>query len=235
MFDRAKVLILIQARSASTRLPRKVHLPVNGKPILQRVLDTCNVAADFLNRQPNLNCVTQTAIACPIGDEIVGKYNAKAKVYEGSEHDVLDRFRSAVSEDGADLVVRVTADCVLIPAFIISRMIKAALYKRNDYTSNVIYRSFMEGYDCEVFKADFLDFLDAGSTEEERQHVTLAAKRLNLAGDRRFSALHVFDRIDLSRIKTSVDTKEDYDRVCQLVERLEGKKAAAAINGTVSE
>lgn len=76
---------------------------------------------------------------------IVGK--AGYAVSRGSRDDVLDRFVGAIPE-GADAVVRVTADCPLFdPA--IGRACLAALEASGmDYVTNVLPPSFPDGLDC---------------------------------------------------------------------------------------
>lgn len=228
----AKVLILIQARSNSERLPGKVHLPLGGRAILLRILDECNRAAGFINRQPKSGAVVTVGIACPQGDQIATTYRDKAIIYEGPEKDVLTRYVNAVQSDGCDYVVRVTGDCAFIPAFVISRHIKTALLKRADFTTNTIVRTFIEGYDCEVLSRRFLERLDKISTPEEREHVTGAKQRL--LSERGFHFCHIFERFDMSGLpKTSVDTQEDYERAVLIFNRQREKREIAARYGEV--
>jgi spore coat polysaccharide biosynthesis protein SpsF (cytidylyltransferase family) len=60
------VLIGIQARTGSSRLPGKVNLPLGNKTILERIADSCTEAAMFLNRNASkYNLFVRVAILCP--------------------------------------------------------------------------------------------------------------------------------------------------------------------------
>lgn len=230
------VQIVIQARSNSSRLPNKVHEKVGDCTILERVIDECNQSADFINRQyGKFKSMVKVSLAVPHRDSIVQRYQRKVHVFQGDEKDVLGRYLGIVRTERPDLVVRVTADCVFLPAFVVSRHIKGALYEDADYTSNVLIRTFMEGYDCEVISRRCLEYLDSASLPEEREHVTAAIPRLIEKGEFPFTIAHIAERLDLSKIKTSIDTKEDLARARHLHDLLKKKKAEMAKTGKVLE
>ena len=80
---------LIQARMGSTRLPGKVLRELNGKPVLQWLVD----AVQSCKTIDRLCILTSTKVT----DDPIADYCAEHDIpyYRGSELDVLDRFYQA--------------------------------------------------------------------------------------------------------------------------------------------
>lgn len=100
----SRVLAIVQARIASTRLPGKALLPLAGKPVVVHVLERAL-------RIPSVNSVV---LAVPEGKENTALFDAARHLnvlfFQGSENDVLDRFYRAAEKFGADYIARITAD-----------------------------------------------------------------------------------------------------------------------------
>ena len=234
-----KVLIAIQARSTSQRLPQKVHMQVGGKPILQWVIEACQNAAGYLQRdRQQLQFSVTTALLIPRGDAIKSIYGSQVEVIEGDEHDVLSRYVEAQRKTECDYLVRVTADCPRIPTYLIAKHIKSAIMRERDYTTNVHYRTFPEGFDCEVISRRLILWLDKNATtKEDREHVT---SRIAQGSDFPFydfdskqSVCHILNDADESDQKTSIDTKEEYEELVAMFQRLRDKHNQAKKAGTV--
>jgi spore coat polysaccharide biosynthesis protein SpsF len=232
------ILIGIQARSTSTRLPNKVNLQIGGRPMLQWVLDACQIAARFLRSDSrNLNCSVNVALLVPTGDPIAGNYRGRIPVIEGDEHDVLSRYVLAQKEYGADLITRITADCLFIPPHHITKHVKAAIIKGRDYTTNVHHRTHKEGWDCEVLSSRLLEWLNTNATTAyDREHVTtLIAKGRPFPfafDDGKPSVCHVINFCDESESKTSIDTAEEFEHAEKLFQRYQVARLEAKRNGT---
>lgn len=99
-----KILFVAQARSGSSRLPRKVLLPFyGGKTILQLLIEKLRTipGTDLLiatTDNPHDDALAQMASDCG------------APVYRGSENDVLARFIGAASQAGAQRIIRICSD-----------------------------------------------------------------------------------------------------------------------------
>lgn len=102
------ILAIIQARMASSRLPGKVLLTINEKPMLAHVVE----------RTRQAETVDQVVVATttdPADDPLVEMcQNLGIKTFRGSQHDVLDRYYETAKKTSADIIVRITADCPLI-------------------------------------------------------------------------------------------------------------------------
>lgn len=104
--DNDKCGIIIQARTGSTRLPRKMALPFyEGKGILQlllgRIIDAVPQGIDVV-------VATTTKEADDVICDIAG--DCGCSTFRGSEDDVLARFIGAAENYGLDRVLRICAD-----------------------------------------------------------------------------------------------------------------------------
>lgn len=201
---------------------------LGDKPILQHVIDACSKAAMYENKfSAKKNTLVQVAVLCPFEDEITHSF--RCKVIEGPEDDVLSRYVQAAEKTNADYVVRITADCPLIPPYLISKHITAAVVNKHHYLSNVDerIRTSVDGVDCEVISKEALHWLNENAKDPvDREHVTTLIRRqppgwANIG--------HVVSYLDLSGLKLSVDTPEDLDRVRQHYDKIQGAIESASL------
>ena len=224
-----KVLIAIQARSTSTRLPNKAFELIGRKPLLQHVISACNKAAQYTNNFATANGVfVDVALVIPEGDRIGQVFNKATSIIEGPEHDVLSRYFKAYEKTRPDYIVRITGDCPLIPPYLITKHIKTAQINSYDYLSNVDekLRTSLDGWDCEVISGRALEWLNKTATDpKDREHVTTLIRKQHPAWAK---IGHVISYVDLSGLKLSVDTQEDLERVRAQYEKLQASAETAA-------
>lgn len=205
--------IIVQARMSSTRLPGKVLLEVNGKPLLEYQIER-------LKRCREADRVIIATTVNPSDSPIVDLCERMECDYiRGPEDDVLSRYRMAADKFGAGIVVRVTSDCPLIDPVIIDKVISFYKNKRDafDYVSNSIKRTYPRGMDCEVFSTKCLEQIDSeAASPHEREHVTPAI--YNNPG--RFKLGSVVNEMDLSNHRWTVDTKEDFELIRRILSTL---------------
>ncbi|GAB3630718.1 glycosyltransferase family protein [Microbacterium shaanxiense] len=208
-----RVGIITQARMTSTRLPGKVLLTAGGKTMLGHHLDRLAAAG-----YPVIVATTENVTDDPIVDEATAR---GARVYRGSENDVLSRFSEAAADAELEVVVRVTSDCPLIDASLIVRGVEEylALDDAGAHVSNVLERTYPRGFDFEVFSAAALADADAHATDPaDREHVTPYLYR-NRSGR---MTMHAIRReADASRFRVTLDTSDDYDVITRLIRRHE--------------
>ena len=158
---------LIQARMGSSRFPGKVLADLSGRPMLWHVVKRVRQARN----------VDKVVIATTneAADDPIAQFCAQEGIdcFRGSEQDVLDRFYRAAKASGADVVIRITADCPLIDAEVIDRVIARFELGDCDYACNVIRYTYPDGLDTEVFSFQALEraWREAGKPSE-REHVT---------------------------------------------------------------
>src|SRR5262245_37764269 len=112
-----KIIVVVQARMSSTRLPGKVLMPLAKRPLLQRMLERVLAA-----RTPSEIVVATTRDRA---DDIIETIAAETGVrcFRGHPTDLLDRHYAAGRECRADVVVKIPSDCPLIDPAVIDRVI----------------------------------------------------------------------------------------------------------------
>lgn len=211
-----KVVAIVQARTGSTRLPRKVLADLAGAPMLQRVLTR-------LGRCRLLDEVVVATTDQP-GDDVLAELCQQRgwPFHRGSEQDVLDRYYQTASAHHAEVVVRITSDCPLIEPTVVDRVVDEFLQRqpRVSYASNVIpNRTYPRGLDTEVFSFAALERAWREDTQEAfREHVTPYLYN----NPELFSVHCVEHEEDLSHLRWTVDTPEDMELVRRIYEALGG-------------
>ena len=205
-----KVGVVTQARTTSTRLPRKVLERVGGRSLLEHHL--LRLASAGL---PVVVATTDNAADDPV---VAVAERAGVAVFRGSEHDVLSRYVGAAAQEGLDAVVRVTSDCPLVDGRLVAAGVGEflALAHPDVYVTNTQPRTFPRGFDFEVFSRAAL--------EEAHEHADLPGHREHVTP---YLAQNVSGRVrtrnharqpDRSGYRVTVDTAEDLELVRRLVE-----------------
>ncbi len=205
------VVIGIQARSGSTRLPKKAFELIGGKPMLDHVIEACKKAAAYVQRREGIQA--KVVVLTPEGDPIAAAFRSRCDIVEGSTNDVLSRYYKALEHYSPKLVIRITGDCPLIPSYVISRVIALASQNAYDYASNVDdrFRTSIDGTDCEAISDRLLREAHLSAKDPaDREHVTTWIRKNHPEWAKIGVILNHFDNSDL---KLSVDTRDDLERV----------------------
>jgi spore coat polysaccharide biosynthesis protein SpsF (cytidylyltransferase family) len=202
---------VIQARSGSTRFPRKVLAPLQGRPMLEHIIERVSMAT--------LVDTVVVATTDMSGDDDVAALAVAsgARVTRGPEDDVLSRYLLAAREHDATVIVRITADCPLVDPAIVDIVIRARADDHADYASNVAPPTFPDGYDVEVLTAACLDRIDRDATlAYEREHVTVRVRE----HPEDYRTAQVRNDRDLSWMRLTVDVPADLDRIARVLAAL---------------
>ena len=225
-------MIGVQARSGSTRLKGKCSLEIDRGPgsLAGNVMVQANYASMWIGKQ------AVAVMLVPIGDPIMKKFKDRYEVFEGDELDVLGRYYDAAEEYNPDYIVRLTGDCPWMTSHMIMKCVRATIKYGADYCSNILVRTFMEGLDVEVISRRLLKALDSKvHSDSGREHVTSEIPNLIKEGRLQGFVFHtVLSYYDLSHIKTSIDTREEYDHCNALYEKKRTKFNLAESYGTIS-
>ncbi len=164
-----RVVIVCQARTGSSRLPRKVLLPLAGAPLLLR----------FYERVQRSRLASQVVIATttePLDDPLVQLCtDHNIHVVRGHPTDLLSRHLQAAHEMNADVVVKIPSDCPLIDPSIIDLVIGDFLEHASsvDFVSNLHPPTWPDGNDVEIMWVSALERAARESTKpHEREHTT---------------------------------------------------------------
>lgn len=165
------VVAVIQARMGASRLPGKVLLPLLIENAEQTVLSqVCRRVRMAQCVQRVVVATTDSALDDPIAEWVSG---SSYTLFRGSEADVLSRYYHAALENGAETVIRITADCPCVDPAVISAMLQAYMDSGADYLSNTLQRTFPHGLDVEIFSFQALErAYKEGVNKFEREHVT---------------------------------------------------------------
>jgi len=205
------IAAIVQARTGSARLPKKICLDVMGKPVFWH----------FLERVKAAKLVEKILIATTTNpeDETIVNFANKHGIefFQGSECDVLDRFYQTAKKFSVDIIVRVTPDCPLIDPRIIDKVIKYFLTNTFDYASNTHPRTYPDGLDVEVFSFPALrKAWEEAKKPSEREHVTPYLWRHPGV----FKLGNIRNDKDLSYLRWVLDEKSDLEFVREVYERL---------------
>lgn len=209
-------LALIQARMGSSRFPGKVLEDVSGRLMLWRVVSR-------VHRARKIDEVVVATSNQP-GDDPIEQFCCREgiKCFRGSELDVLDRFYQAAKAHSADVVIRTTADCPLIDADVIDKIITRFERGDCDYASNVIRYTYPDGLDTEVFSFEALERAwREASKPSEREHVTPYLRTSH------FRNVNVESELPITaeNFRWTVDYPEDLQFVRKVYDSFSGRTA----------
>jgi len=209
----ANIVAIIQARLGSSRLPGKVLLDIEGKPMLWHVVDRLKAS----------KAIGKIVVATSLNAEndAIEKFCAKYGIlcFRGSEEDVLDRYYRAANAYKADVVVRITADCPFIDPSVTDGVIIKYISGKDSYdgASNTVVRKFPRGLDSEVISYPILEEIwDAANKRHHREHVTAYIYE----HPELYRMLSVESDNDLSYLRWTVDEEADLRLVKEVYKRL---------------
>lgn len=203
-------VVIVQARMGSTRLPGKVLLLIDGRPMFSYQIER-------LRRVRGCEIVVATTHAS--ADDAIVDFCRHERVacVRGSEQDVLSRYILALDTVSAAVVVRVTSDCPLLDPALVALAIGELHQSGCDYVSNMIEPTWPYGMAVEAMTAAALRTANAESRDAaEREHVT----PFIYWRPERFAIRSLTMQPDLSRHRWTVDTPEDFELVSRILSEL---------------
>jgi len=204
--QKKRVLAILQARCNSTRLPGKSIMNIGGLP--SAIL--CAKRASNTGLEAVL-ATSGEATDDPLYD-LSKEHNVP--VLRGSLDNVLERFAGVSDQfDDKDIIIRLTGDNLFVDGEFIEMCLEAYLENNVDYivTDMNEETGFPYGMSCEIFTRDSLiEASNKATTDFQKEHVTPYIE------DNFSTTIISFPekyQKDLSGLRCTMDTKEDYDRV----------------------
>lgn len=198
-----KVIVIIQARIGSSRLPGKILKSLGNHDVLTYVTSRCKL----------IEGVDEVIVATSTleGDDVVEQWceQHNVKCYRGSESDVLDRYMQVAQQYTPDYVVRVTADCPFVDINMAAEMIKLAIINKVDIV-DLDSSTLPRGLASEVVSYRALKYMhEHGKEERHREHVTYYAYEYR----DEFTRVTYDATIALQqpKLRVTLDTPEDYE------------------------
>jgi len=202
-----RTVAVIQARTGSNRLPRK---------ILEPLYEDVSLLAFQCRRLRAIEGVDELVIATtdnPDDDVVEELGRAEGiRVIRGSEHNVLDRFLKVAEKTLATTMVRITSDSPFRDPMIIARCVADHHDNLAEYTRPVD-KHLPRGLRAEVVETRVLQHLanDPEVTDRDREHVTVFIREHYEAF--RTHMVRFSDNLHRPDYDLSVDTQEDLDYV----------------------
>ena len=203
---------IIQARTGSTRLPRKV---------MQKI-DKVSLVLDYvINQVKSSKRIEKIIVATTelIEDDVICEHLSSQKIefFRGSSEDVLDRYYQCAKKFSIDNIVRITADNPLIDPNIIDLIIDEYKNNKCDYVTNTLHRTFPYGTEVEVFSFKSLEKAwKSAKKPSEREHVT----PFIYDPQNGFILINTEYQEDLSHIRYTVDRIEDLELVKEIIKNI---------------
>ncbi|TFF37238.1 cytidylyltransferase domain-containing protein [Mucilaginibacter psychrotolerans] len=164
-----KIVIVIQARMGSSRLPGKVMLPILGQSLLARMIERLHMV-----KHP-VTLVVATSVN--EADDVIAQEAEALGVacYRGSENNLLDRHYQAALLLDATVVLKIPSDCPMIDPAAIDAALEYffAAGSRFDYISNLHPATWPDGNDVEIMTMQCLTHAHQQATRQlELEHTT---------------------------------------------------------------
>ena len=216
-----KVLAITQARVGSSRLPKKVLLPLGNDTLLGTHLERLKKAA-------SLDIIFVATTEENESDQIARIANEKGVLYfKGSTNDVLDRFYKAALQHTPEYIVRITSDCPLIDPQLLDKVVESAINGGYDYYTNILVEDFPDGQDIEVMKMSALTHAWQNAAKpSEREHVTpFIRNNCDFNGGDLFKAADHKAPDNYNQVRMTVDEPADLEVMAWLIHSLGVKKS----------
>ena len=157
------MLIVLQARTASSRLPGKIFHTFYEESLLQRML---NIAKEI----SSLDNIVLTTGSSKTDDTIARIASQQGvSVIRGDEDNVLHRFYLAVKNYPSDYVMRITCDNYLIQPRVLKAMYQNCIQANSDYC----YVEPLSHFSGEIIRRKLIiDEYNANYSDMAKEHVT---------------------------------------------------------------
>jgi spore coat polysaccharide biosynthesis protein SpsF len=150
----SKVVLIIQARMSSTRLPGKSMMPLADKPLVYRMIERlkkCNQVDEIViatSDQPEDQVLVELANELGVSS------------FQGNLLDVRDRYLNAAEKSKADFIIRIPADNPIPDANEIDKLIEFHLKNNSQgFSSNLAQvnnSGYLDGIGAEIFSTKLL-------------------------------------------------------------------------------
>ena len=200
-----KVTAIVQARVGSSRLPGKVLTQIFGKELLYHLVEN-------LKRSKYISDITILTSKSPEDKKII-KFCKLHKInyFTGALDNTFLRFRKFLLKNkNIKLFIRISGDSPLLDYQIIDNMIIQSKNKNFDVFTNIFPRSFPKGQSVEIINTKkFLSVNPKLLNKSQREHVT----KYFYSNYDKFKIINYLNKMNLSEINLSIDTKKDLIKI----------------------
>jgi spore coat polysaccharide biosynthesis protein SpsF (cytidylyltransferase family) len=194
-------LAIIQARMGSSRLPGKSLRELNGKPLIDHVIERALFAFE---KEKTVLATTNRAEDDELASHVTKRFGIE--VYRGDSQDVRSRFLQIGKMWGAEAITRITADDPFKDPHHLRLSQESLLVSDVDYYNNFEPKIYPIGMDVESFRFYALQTnARVDHSIESIEHVTFGLRKQ--ASLRRFHETGVPEFITT---RLTIDTEKDF-------------------------
>jgi spore coat polysaccharide biosynthesis protein SpsF len=231
-----RIILILQARMGSTRLPGKSMMDLAGAPLLGRILER-------VGRVKKPDMVVMATTQRSEDDVLVRLAEAMgATVFRGSQNDLLDRYYQAAKGFGADIVMRLPADNATPEPEEIDRIVDFHLSTDYVFSTNLaqaLDSGYPDGIGAEV--VDFWALEEVWKTRSdaeltEHPHLNFFNYVKQQAVNARYPVGAPKCPPDIARpdVVLDVNTQKQYDFISALYDYLYPRNPAFTIRDTIA-
>jgi spore coat polysaccharide biosynthesis protein SpsF len=165
-----KVVLIIQARMSSTRLPGKSMMPLADKPLVYRMVERLKKCKKVDEIVIATSDQSEDQVLVELAKELQVSY------FQGNLLDVRDRYLKAAEKFKADFIIRIPADNPIPDANEIDKLIEFHLeHNPSGFSSNLAQvnnSGYLDGIGAEIFSSKLLqESLTRSDSETVKEHV----------------------------------------------------------------
>lgn len=192
--------VIVLCRYNSSRLPGKILKEINGKPILQYIIERLDCIKDDY---PYIVCTSTESTDDPIVDFCIKN---GIDYYRGPLDNVALRFLDCAKENGFDNAARINGDNLFLDSSLIRQVIKSLELDNLNFISNVKDRTFPKGMSIEVVNTLFYEKSYPNFKGDDFEHVMTYFYRNNIK-DRKY----IYNKTEIKgNVNLAIDTLEDF-------------------------
>lgn len=207
-----RIGVIIQARMSSTRLPGKVLKQIQGKTVLNYLLER-------IGQCLGLQGVIVATSTDNSDDPIEGFCEESAiECFRGSLENVAQRFKDAAENYKLDAFVRICADSPLIDPQLVDEHVELFRQGAADLVTNVANRTFPHGQSVEVLSTEvYCQTIDKMNLPQHFEHVT----RYFYDHPDEFAIKEIKCPLECNDANFVIDTHADFERITALIETMD--------------
>ena len=233
-----KIVVTIEARMTSTRLPGKVLKNLSGKPMLQWIVERARPSKNI----DEIVIVTSDESS----DDPIVELSRRVNVpcCRGSLEDVLGRLTMCAESRNADLIVKLSGDNPLYHYDLIDSMVECFLNSNYDFLCTTfmafskvwnVPRTFPLGLGVAIFPLAILKdvnrlAVDPNERESIVKYIIDRPDKYRLGA---FNAEGKFAKLNRPELRLTVDTEEDLELMEQIFNSLSKEGICFSIDKSI--
>ena len=156
--------IIIEARSGSRRLKKKILKKINGKTILEILINRLII---FF---PKSKIIIATSLKKT--DDVIVRIAEKnnVNIFRGSENNLIRRIYLCANKFNIVNIIQLTSDNPLVDISTVKKLYKIYLKKKLEFATNSYIRTFPKGMDIRIFGKDMLGKTEKLVPQKKREH-----------------------------------------------------------------